>query len=279
MNHGSAFRRLPPLAALLLGLLVSGLLVSGLLVSGLAPRPAAAADDLTVFAAASLTDAMKDASAAWEKAGHAPLRLSFAASSTLARQIERGAGANVFASADEQWMDYLDKKSLIAAGTRRDLLSNDLVLVVPAAARRQIAIGPDLDLKALLGADGRLATGDPAHVPVGIYAEQALRKLGLWAAVEPRLARADSVRSALLLVERGEAPAGIVYGTDAVVAPGVAVAGVFPPASHDPIAYPFAVTRDGDTKEARALLDFLAGPEGQRIFAARGFKPAGPHTE
>ena len=239
----------------------------------LAPAPAAA-EPPTVFAAASLTDAIKDVAAAWARQGHAAPVASFASSSTLARQIEQGAGANLFASADEQWMDELDRKGLLAPGTRRDLLANDLVLVVPAGAARRLAIGPGFDVAALLGPDGRLAVGDPAHVPAGIYAEQALRKLGAWDAAEPRLARADSVRSALLLVERGEAPAGIVYGTDAAVSTGVAVAGVFPADSHDPISYPFALVKGADTAEARALLAFIEGPDGAKIFAARGFKAA-----
>jgi len=232
---------------------------------------AARAQAVTVFAAASLTDAMKDVAAAWQKQGHAPLRLSFGASSTLARQIEQGAPANLFASADEQWMDYLAGRNLIVPDTRRDLLSNRLVLIVPADQPRRIAIGPGFDLVGLLGPDGRLATGDPAHVPVGIYARQALQKLGLWDAVRSRLAPANDVRNAVLLVERGEAPAGIVYATDAAVSRRVTIAGVFPEDSHDRITYPFAVTRAGDTPEARALMTYLASPEAQSMFAARGF--------
>ena len=143
--------------------------------------------------------------------GHKPLRLSFGSSSTLARQIEQGAPANVFASADEKWMNYLVEKGLIVAGSRKDLLGNDLVLVVPATKPLHVTIGPDFDLAGLLGPNGRLAVGDPAHVPVGIYAKQALTKLGLWDSIAPRLARTDDVRAGLLLVERGEAPAGIVY--------------------------------------------------------------------
>lgn len=234
---------------------------------------AAWAQQLTVFAAASLTDAMKDVSAAWEKQGHPPLRLSFASSSTLARQIEQGAPVNVFASADEKWMDYLAKADAIVPETRKDLLSNELVLIVPKDRARKVAIGPDLDLAALLGPNGRIATGDPAHVPVGIYAKQALTKLGLWAKVEPRLARAEDVRGALLLVERGEAPAGIVYATDVAVSPGVVIAGAFPESSHERITYPFAVVRSGDTPEARALMAYLAGPEAGAIFTRRGFTP------
>nr|WP_294505893.1 molybdate ABC transporter substrate-binding protein [uncultured Rhodopila sp.] len=233
---------------------------------------AARAQELTVFAAASLTDAMNDVSAHWVTAGHKPLRLSFGSSSTLARQIEQGAPANVFASADEKWMTYLTDKGLIAAGTRKDLLSNDLVLVVPATKAVHVAIGPNFDLAGLLGPNGRLAVGDPAHVPVGIYAQQALTKLGLWDKIAPKLARTDDVRAGLLLVERGEAPAGIVYGTDAAVSKAVVVAGVFPASSHDPITYPFAVVKSGDTPDAHALLTFLAGPQAREVFVKRGFK-------
>jgi molybdate transport system substrate-binding protein len=232
----------------------------------------ARAQELTVFAAASLTDAMKDVSTQWAQAGHQPLRMSFGASSTLARQIEQGAPANLFASADERWMDYLAEKKLIVASTRKDLLGNELVLVVAADKPQHVTIGTGFNLLGLLGPNGRVATGDPAHVPVGIYAEQALKRLGIWDAVSPRLARTDDVRSALLLVERGEAPAGIVYATDAAVSKGVMVAGVFPPGSHDPVSYPFAVVKSGDTPEARALMTFLAGPDARAIFDKRGFK-------
>ncbi len=232
----------------------------------------AQAQDLTVFAAASLTDAMKDISGLWQKQGHPALRQSFASSSTLARQIEQGAPANLIASADEKWIDYLASRNLLAADARKDLLGNDLVLIVPASNTTKITIAPGFDIASLLGAKGRIATGDPAHVPVGIYAEQALKKLGVWEKVADRLARTDNVRSALLLVERGEAPAGIVYGTDAAVSKAVAIAGTFPANSHDPITYPFAVTKAGDTPAARALLKFLAGPEARAVFVKYGFK-------
>ena len=232
----------------------------------------ARAQTLTVFAAASLTDAMKDISTMWIKAGHEAPRMSFDSSSTLARQIEQGAPVNVFASADEKWMDYLAKANLIVPDTRRDLLGNDLVLIVPASHPVHVDITPGFDLSALLGSDGRLATGDPAHVPAGIYAAQALRKLGLWDKVSTHLAAAPDVRSALLLVERGEAPAGIVYSTDATISKAVAVAGVFPETSHDPITYPFAVTKAGDTTEARAFLAFLSAPAAREVWVRRGFK-------
>lgn len=230
------------------------------------------AQDVTVFAAASLTDSMRDISALWERAGHKPLRLSFAASSNLARQIEQGAPANLFASADLKWMDYLAERNLIATDTRKSLLSNDLVLIVDAAKPARVAIQKGFDLLPLLGANGRLATGDPRHVPVGIYAEQALRALGMWEAIQPRLARTEDVRAALLLVERGEAPVGIVYATDAAVSKAVAVAGVFPRDSYDRVVYPFAVTKAGDTPEARALMQFLMTAPAQNVFTRRGFR-------
>lgn len=232
----------------------------------------AKAQEVTVFAAASLTDALKDVSAAWAKTGHAPLRLSFGASSAMARQIEQGAPANLFASADLKWMDYLSGKNLIAADTRKNLLGNQLVLIVPATKPRQVAIAPGMDLVGMLGPDGRIATGDPAHVPVGLYAREALTKLGLWDAVMPRLARTEDVRAALLLVERGEAPFGIVYSTDAAASKAVSVAGIFPPDTHKPIVYPFAVTKPGDTPAAREVMTFMQGPVATSIFAKRGFK-------
>lgn len=237
----------------------------------LAPPPALARE-LTVFAAASLTESLRDVAALWAAAGHPKPRLSFGASSTLARQIEQGAPADLFASADEQWADYLAQRNLLAPGARTSLLGNDLVLVVPADQARTLALDATLDLAALLGPGGRLAIGDPRHVPAGLYAEQALRTLGLWAKIQPRLATTADVRAALLLVERGEAPVGIVYATDAAATAGVAIAGRFPAGSHDPIAYPFAITKAGDSPEARAFLSFLAGPEARAVFVRRGFK-------
>jgi molybdate transport system substrate-binding protein len=234
---------------------------------------AASAQTLTVFAAASLTDAMNDIAPLWVKAGHDAPRMSFASSSILARQIEQGAPANVFASADERWMDYLAKHDLVAADTRCDLLGNDLVLIVPADHPIHLTIGRDLNLSALLGPNGRLAIGDPTHVPAGIYAKQALRGLGLWDKVAGHLAAAPNVRSALLLVERGETPAGIVYGTDAAISAAVTIAGVFPESSHEPITYSFAATKAGDTKQARAFLEFLRTPAARAIWVKRGFKP------
>lgn len=246
------------------------LVLALLVVVSLAPAAARAAD-VTVFAAASLTDAMNRIGAAWTAEGHPKVVFSFASSSTLAQQIEHGAPANLFASADEKWMDDLAAEGGIAAETRADLLGNALVLVEPRATVKQVAIGQGFDLGAILGASGRLAVGDPGHVPAGLYAKQALQRLGAWDAVQARLAPADSVRSALLLVERGEAPAGIVYATDALVSNGVAVAGVFPETSHDPIRYPFAVTKSGDSADARAFLAYLRSPPAQAVFTQFGF--------
>ena len=233
--------------------------------------PLSARAQVTVFAAASLTDAMNSIGAAWQKAGRPAARFSYGASSTLARQIAEGAPANVFASADEQWMDYLQKKALLAAGTRVDLLTNRLVLVVPQNGPDRVNLSPGFDLAKLLGPNGRLATGDPAHVPVGIYAEQALKKLGVWDYAQQHLAPAADVRSALLLVERGEVPAGIVYSTDAAVAKGLKIAAVFPENTHDPISYPFAILKGADTKEARSFMSYLQGPAARSVFEKYGF--------
>jgi molybdate transport system substrate-binding protein len=232
---------------------------------------AAQTPPLTLFAAASLTDAMKAIDQAWVAKGHPAIRMSFAASSTLARQLEHGAPANIFASADEAWMDWAVERHLIDAASRRNVVSTQLVLVVPKDRSKQIDIKQGFDLAGLLGRTGRLAVGDPAHVPAGRYAKQALTNLGVWDSVSRRLAPTDSVRTALLLIERGEVPAGIVYSTDAAASTRVADAGVFPSDSHDPITYPFAITRTGDTPEARALLDFISGPDGRAIFARFGF--------
>ncbi len=232
---------------------------------------AAHAAELTVFAAASLTNAYEDIGKLYRAKSQRAVRFSFAASSTLAKQIESGAPANIFASADEQWMDYLAARKLIAPDTRVAILRNRLVLVTPLDRTTPVDIRPRFDLKALLGANGRLATGDPAHVPVGRYAQQALTKLGVWAIAEPRLVRSDSVRAALALVERGEAPAGIVYATDAAVAPKVRVAGVFPENSHEPIVYPMAIVAGQETADAKAFFAFLQSDDARAIYEKYGF--------
>jgi len=225
---------------------------------------------VTVFAAASMTTALQEIGRAYAaKTGTAP-RFSFAASSALARQIEQGAEAAIFVSADEPWMDYLAERKLIVTGTRKSALANRLVLIAPADRPRRLSVDPGLDLAGILG-DGRLATGDPAHVPVGRYAEAALKNLGLWTQVQPRLARTDNVRAALTLVERGEAPLGIVYATDAAANPRVMLAGTFPADSHPPITYPFAILARQDGPAARALFAYLLGPEAQAVYTRLGF--------
>ncbi len=229
------------------------------------------AEQVTVMAAASLTDAMQALGKAWTAKGNAAPRFVFAASSALARQIEQGAPADVFASADEPWMDYLQQRDLIAPSSRTSPLGNRLVLIAPIDQPGAVALTPGVDLLARLGPQGRVATGDPASVPVGKYAQAALTTLGIWDKLAPRLARADNVRAALLLVERGEAPLGIVYATDAAVSKGVRVVGVFPENTHPPISYPFALTRRGDRPDAQALLAFLTGPEAAPTYRTLGF--------
>jgi len=230
----------------------------------------AAAQDVTVFAAASLTNVFEDIAKAYRAKGGGPVKFSFAASSTLAKQIESGASADIFASADEDWMNYLAERKLIEPATRSSRLGNTLVLIVPASDKKTIDIKPGFDLAGMIG-NGKLVTGDPAHVPVGRYAQQALTKLGVWDAVAPKIARTDNVRAALLLVERGEAPFGIVYATDAATSAKVYVAGTFPADSHEPISYPFAILAKRDRPEVKSFFEFLFGPEAQAIYRKAGF--------
>ena len=246
------------------------------LACALAPT-AHAADELVVFAAASLTDVLETITAAhW----HGPrLRFSFAASSTLARQIEQGAPAHAFVSADEAWMDYLVERRRVDAASRRVLAGNRLVVVRRASAAPAKVEESAQALRAALragagsGAPDRVATGDPAHVPVGRYAQAALMRLGLWTEVAPRLVRADNVRSALIFVERGEAAAGIVYATDAQVARDLRVVARFPRDSHPPIRYP-AARVSGAPPAASELLDLLGSASAQPLWRAAGFDAA-----
>lgn len=238
------------------------------------PGPAAwAAESVTVFAAASLSDAMEAVGQAYRSSTGGEVRFAFAASSTLARQIAAGAPAHLFISANEAWMDALERDDLIDPASRVSPIRNSLVLIAPVdGAAPPAAIDRGLDLAARLGADGRLAMGDPAHVPAGIYARQALETLGLWHSLEPRLAYADNVRVALALVERGEAPLGIVYATDAAISRGVRVVGLFPAGSHAPITYPFALIKAQANEDARAFFRYLTSDAAREIFARYGFK-------
>lgn len=242
-----------------------------LLLLGLA-QPALAAERVTVFAAASLTDALTDLAATYEQETGTAVRFSFAASSTLARQVEAGAPADVIALANREWADYLTDRRLIDLESRIEPVGNRLVLVAPRGESAHLLDPLSADaLLAVLGPYGRFAIGDPAHVPAGIYARQSLEHLGLWEMLDGHFAYADDVRAALVLVERGEAPLGIVYESDLMVAPGVAVLALLPEGSHDPIAYPFAAVAAGDLTAAGSFLAFVAGPEGKAAFERHGF--------
>ncbi len=232
---------------------------------------AARADDVVVFAAASTTNAVTEIGQLFKAKTKNSVTPSFASSSTLAKQIEQGAPAHVFISANEKWADYLEQKTLLAPGTRAGLLGNSVVLIAPASSNApDLRIEKGFDLVAALHG-GRLSVGDPDHVPAGIYAKEALTNLGVWEVLEPRLARMNDVRAALALVERGEAPFGIVYGTDAAITKGVKVVGTFPAASHKPVTYPVALIAGKDTAAAKAFLDFLKSPEAKAVFTKYGF--------
>lgn len=236
----------------------------------LASVSVAAAQNVTVYAAASMAGAL-EAVAEPLRAQGLSARFSFAASSTLARQIEQGANADLFVSADEEWMDYLVARNLIVPGTRRSIAGNRLVLVVPADRPRNVTIDRALDIGALLGPNGRIATGDPSHVPVGRYAQRAFEALGLWPVVRGRIAGAENARVALTLVERGEAPLGVVYETDARASARVAIAGFFPADSHPPVVYPAAIVARRDSPAARAFLAHLESAEAKAILRRFGF--------
>ena len=233
--------------------------------------PVRSQQDITVFAAASLQNALADIERGYRQKTGRGVRFSFAASSALARQIEEGAPAAIFISADEQWMDYLQQRKLIVAETRRSLLGNRLVLIVPSFSSATVDLKPGFDMKALLGPEGRWVTGDPASVPVGRYAKEALTKLGVWDCAHTRLVRAENVRVALAFVERGEAVAGVVYETDAAISPKVRVAGVFPGNSYTPISYPAAVVAGKDSADVRTFMRFLTSSEAQAAFRKFGF--------
>ncbi|MFH6786082.1 MULTISPECIES: molybdate ABC transporter substrate-binding protein [Methylobacterium] len=246
-----------------------------LLAAGTSVTGAAAAEPTTVFAAASLKNALDEAGKAFTAESGIPVRASYAASSALARQIEQGAPADLFASADLEWMDYLAARKLIRPGTRVNLLANRLVVVAPKdSAAAEAAFTPEWFARAL-GPDGRLATGEVNAVPIGKYAKAAFEKLGLWAQVQPRLAQADNVRAALALVSRGEAPLGVVYESDAKSDPGVKVVGVFPEGSHPPVIYPFAVTADAKGEGGPRFLTYLRSKAARRFFEAQGFTVIG----
>ena len=239
---------------------------------GLISRGAGADEPVTVFAAASLADVLEELGEKIEDSTGIEVRFSFASSSTLARQIEAGADADIYASANERWMDYLVEAGLVDRSSLTTPVGNRLVLIAPADNDQgPVEIRPDLPLADLLGEDGRLAIGDHEHVPAGIYAKEALESLGLWNEAEARLALADDVRAALALVARGEAPLGIVYRTDAKVTDQVRVLGVFPEGAHRPIHYPFAIVASQADELTRKVFEFLTGSEARPVYESAGF--------
>jgi len=245
---------------------ISAALLAALL---LVLAPSAFAADITVFGAASLADALNEIAKDYQKEKGRSVAVSPAASSALAHQIEASGGADIFISADREWMDYLDRKGLIAHDSRVDLLGNRLVLVAAKNFNIPIAIAPHFDLAGALKG-GRLAIADPDSVPAGKYGRTALMSLGVWDSVASRLARAENVRVALAYVARGETPLGIVYETDARSEPAVKTVGIFPENSHPPILYPAALTKDA-APAARDFLAYLSSPAARAVFIRDGF--------
>jgi molybdate transport system substrate-binding protein len=240
-----------------------------LALAALAPCAALAAN-VTVFGAASLKEALDDQARRFETATGDKVVVSYGASNALARQIDAGAPADLFISADLTWMDYLDERHLLMPGTRVDLLHNTLVLIAPAASKAALAIGPGFDLAGALGG-GKLAMANPDSVPAGKYGRSALEHLGVWASVERQVARAENVRAALALVSRGEAPFGIVYSTDAAADKDVRIVDTFPANSHPPIVYPAAVTAASRSPAAKPLLDYLRSAAARPVWVQYGF--------
>lgn len=234
-----------------------------------AAKPEAA--PVTVFAAASLKESLDEAAAAYQAATGQTVRVSYAASSALARQIEQGAPADVFVSADRDWMDYLQQRDLIDTASRRDLLGNTLVLIAPkSSTAKPIALKPGVDLRPLLG-DGRLALALTASVPAGKYAKAAFTSLGVWDSLQAKVAEGENVRAALMLVAREEAPLGVVYGSDAQAEPGVRVLATFPADTHPPIVYPIARLAASKHAQAAAFVRWLETPAAAAIFRRHGF--------
>ncbi len=245
------------------------LLLAVLLVAG--PQQGVAADEgPTVFAAASLKNALDAVAADWKEAGNAKPIISYAASSTLAKQIEQGADADIVISADLDWMDYLEERNLIDKASRFSLLGNRLVLIAPKDSKAELTIAPGFPIAGALG-DSRLAIAGVEAVPAGKYGKAAFEKLGVWEQVKDKLAQAENVRAALLLVSRGETPLGIVYASDAKADSGVKVVGVFPEDTHPPIVYPAAKLASSKTPSTGVFLDYLRTPEAVRLFEGNGF--------
>ncbi len=248
---------------------VSLLVAAILSVAGLS---LAQAQNLTILAAASLKEALDEVDATYQKRGGDKAAISYASSAALAKQVESGAPADIFISADLDWMDYLEKRSLLKGGTRANILRNEIVLVAPADSKTSLTIGPKFPLAQALGS-GRLAMADPDSVPAGKYGKAALETLEVWPSVADKVARGENVRAALNFVSRGEAPFGIVYRTDAAADKNVRIVGAFPANSHPPIIYPAALLAGGKSPAAEKFFVFLKSPEAAAIFRKHGFVP------
>lgn len=245
-------------------------LIAPFLALALGAAPAAA-QDVTVFAAASLKNALDDIAAQWNAETGKNVVISYAASSALAKQIIEGAPADIFISADLAWIDHVEKAGVVAVGTRKNLLGNSIVLVAPKDSKASVKLAKGVDLAAVLGADGKLAMADVAAVPAGKYGKAALESLGAWAAVEGKVAQAENVRAALALVSRGEAPLGVVYKTDAAADPSVKIVDTFPADSHPEIIYPAAQVKGGKSVNAKAFFDYLGTAKATTAFERQGF--------
>jgi len=242
-------------------------------ITGFTVDKASAGEDVIVFAASSTTNALMEIGRLYELEGLGQVKTSFASSSTLAKQIQNGAPADVFISANSKWMDFLEKKGAVKKESRFDLLGNRLVLTVPLKSPfKTIEIKEGLNLTSYLGKDGRLSMGDPDHVPAGMYGKTALETLGIWNQVKKRLAPMKDVRSALVMVERSETPMGLVYATDAAISSKVRVVGIFPADSHPPIVYPAAIASGGKTEAGVAFFEYIKTPEVRSIFLKYGFE-------
>jgi len=244
-------------------------LAIGWMLGGLSPSPAQGAA-LTVFAAASVKEALDEQVGRFQAETGDRIVVSYGGSNALARQVEAGAPADIFLSADTDWIDYLDKRDLLRPGTRSDLLRNRLVLIAPADVRTSLSIGPGFALGPALGT-GRLAMANPESVPAGKYGKAALAALGVWTSVESRIARTDNVRAALMLVARGEVPLGIVYTTDAIAEPKVRIVDAFPEQTHPPIVYPIAIVASSRSPVAQRFVDDLHSPAARAIWVRHGF--------
>jgi len=250
--------------------LLAAALSAALVLGFVTGQAAAQSADVLVFAAASLKNALDDIDIRYQEDNHKLVAVSLAASPTLAKQIEAGAPADIFISADLDWMDYVAQRNLIKADTRRNLLGNELVLIAPKDSTVDVKIAPGFDLVRLL-AGGKLAMADTSAVPAGKYGKAALEKLGVWDAVAGQIAQAENVRAALALVARKEAPLGIVYQTDAAVEPGVRIVGVFPADTHPPIIYPVALLAGSKSPDAPGYLQYLESAKARPLFEKQGF--------